>query len=155
MKVEYSDKFLSAEPSIFLAGPTSRACGLTEWRQTALNFLAFYKFNGTVYVPENSNDEQYDYNIQVEWEREHLNKSTVILFWVPREIHTLPGFTTNVEFGYWMAKYPKKCIYGRPDNAENTRYLDWLYTEETGRKPIKFLSELVTGAIELAEELSK
>jgi hypothetical protein len=55
----------------------------------------------------------------------------MILFWIPRELDKMPAFTTNVEFGYWLAKTPSRIIYGRPDNARKIKYLDWLYKKES------------------------
>lgn len=50
------------------------------------------------------------------WERMALTEATVIMFWVPRSLPDMAGFTTNVEFGYWMPT--KKVIYGRPNTAK-------------------------------------
>jgi hypothetical protein len=37
----------------------------------------------------------------------------------------MPAITTNVEFGRYVGS--GKCMYGRPDDSEKNRYLDWLY----------------------------
>jgi hypothetical protein len=34
-------------------------------------------------------------------------------------------------------------LYGRPDGAPNTRYLDWLYEKLTNRKPENSLTEFM------------
>jgi 8-oxo-dGTP pyrophosphatase MutT (NUDIX family) len=60
----------------------------------------------------------------VEWENEGLNQADVIVFWIPRDLKKLPGFTTNVEFGLWVKS--GKVILGCPDNCPNperNRYL--------------------------------
>ena len=44
----------------------------------------------------------------------------------------MPAFTTNVEFGYYLCKNPRKVYYGRPDDSEKNKYLDWLFELETG-----------------------
>ena len=44
----------------------------------------------------------------------------------------MPAFTTNVEFGRYIGS--GRVVYGRPDNAEKCRYLDWLYQDVTGNK---------------------
>lgn len=92
-----------------------------------------------------------DYLDQVSWEREALTEATTILFWIPRSFPDMPALTTNVEFGYWM--HSGKIIYGRPDNAEKIKYLDWLYEEDYGMKPIDNLDELLEKAISLADKL--
>ena len=66
-----------------------------------------------------------DYTDQAAWEREALSEASTIVFWVPRELETMPAFTTNVEFGYWINR--NKIVYGRPDEARKIKYLDWLY----------------------------
>ena len=62
----------------------------------------------------------------------------------------LCGLTTNVEFGYWLKS--GKCIYGRPDTAQRTRYLDWLYNLEYKKEPHNNLEELLKEAIVLANK---
>ena len=85
--------------------------------------------------------------------------ATVVLFWVPRVIDRslptlgMPAFTTNVEFGFHIGKNPAKVIYGHPEGAPKTRYLDALYTEHTGRQPSTTLEETITQAIACAKAL--
>ena len=56
----------------------------------------------------------------------------------------------NVRFGYWLKS--RKCIYGRPDNAYRTDYLDWLYNLEYNKKPINSLEKLLEQAVKMSEE---
>ena len=65
------------------------------------------------------------------------------------------AFTTNVEFGYWISKNSDKIIYGRPEESEKNKYLDWLYQVETGKKPINDLSNLLQEAIKMTSESQK
>jgi len=143
MKVNYYQK------SIFLAGPTPRSEGVKSWRPNALEILSSLGFDGVVYVPEHKEKAKYFYDDQVEWERAGLMNAQIIIFWVPREIETMPAFTTNVEFGYYLAKSPSKVVYGRPNDAPKNRYLDWLYGKETNKKPASSLDELLNEAIKL------
>ena len=114
-------------PSIFLAGPTSRSKNIKSWREDAINILKQLKFDGIVYIPEcDFSSSSFDYNEQVSWEWEAMEEADIIAFWIPRS-EELPGFTTNVEFGYWIAKNKFKVYYGRPDNAIKNKYLDKLY----------------------------
>ncbi len=150
MIVNYSDKpVLKGKKSIFLAGPTPRSINVKSWRPEAIEILNSLKFDGIVYVPEREFDDRtFDYIKQVWWEREGLHNADVIVFWVPRAISDMPAFTTNVEFGYWLAKNKEKVIYGRPDSAEKIRYLDWLYQTETKRLPINNLRDTLKKRLE-------
>jgi len=153
MIINYSDKpVLKGKNSIFLAGPTPRSLDVETWRKEAIRILNELGFDGIVYVPELEVDNRtFNYDNQVWWEREALYNSNVIVFWIPRSAQ-LPAFTTNVEYGYWIAKNSNKIIYGRPDDSEKNRYLDWLYQTETGNKPINNLEELLKNAVKLANE---
>lgn len=131
MKVVYSDQKAPSEVvenSIFLAGPTPRDEETPSWRPEALKILKKIKYSGTVFVPEMKvKKKAYDYDTQVEWEWNCLHSSDVIVFWVPRELEKMPGFTTNVEFGFYLAEGDSLVLYGRPEWAAKKGYLDWLY----------------------------
>ncbi len=113
--------------SIFLAGPTYRVTKGNVvpkgWRAEALNILEEKGFDGVVYVPEYSDVQPADwtYSRQVDWERTALSISKIILFWIPRDIKTLPAFTTNIEFGEWLNS--GKIVVGAPSNAAHIRYI--------------------------------
>jgi hypothetical protein len=80
-------------------------------------------FPGTVFVPE-SPDGELDprfYEDQLAWEWDALEIATLIVFWVPRNLTTLPAFTTNIEFGmYWNSG---KILAGAPNDAPKNEYL--------------------------------
>jgi hypothetical protein len=142
MKISYSDKPLTVERnSIFLAGPTPRSLDVKSWRPDAIKFLERLEYPGQVIVPERETWEGTDYIDQVEWENTGLNDCAVIVFWVPRDLKTMPGFTTNIEAGMYIKS--NRMLYGRPDNAPKNRYLDWLYKESLGREPIDTLKALM------------
>ncbi len=153
MIINYSDKsVLKGKKSIFLAGPTPRSIDVETWRKEAISILNELGFDGIVYVPELEVDNRtFNYENQVWWEREALYNASTIIFWIPRSTQ-LPAYTTNVEYGYWIAKNSDKCLYGRPDDSERNKYLDWLYHTETGRTPINNLEELLKDAVKLANE---
>ena len=155
MIVNYSDEEIKTnKKSIFLAGPTPRSPEVKSWRPQALKFLEQLGFDGLVYVPEHKTKVKYDYTDQVNWERSGLDNANLIVFWVPREINTMPAFTTNVEFGFFLAKTPNKVLYGRPDNAEKMRYLDWLYQKETEKLPFHTLEDTLKSAVDLLNHSS-
>lgn len=118
--------------SIFLAGPTPRtpAPGEPEtpsWRPEAIALLRDIGFTGTVFVPEAADGKPHkEYDHQVSWEWEGLSQATVVAFWVPRVLKTMPAMTTNVEFGYLAAS--GKLVLGAPDGASKMGYLKALAT---------------------------
>lgn len=119
--------------SIFLAGPSYRPyCPNSEslyaeydsncWRTDAIRFLATQDFKGTVFIPElREYSSEWTYSRQVDWEIKALEKATVILFWIPRNLETLPGFTTNIEFGKYMSS--GKIVVGAPPDTPHTQYI--------------------------------
>lgn len=150
MKINYSDQeVVKGEKSIFLAGPTPRGENVESWRTEACRLLEQKGFDRLVYVPEYSTwKPKADYVDQAMWEREALTSATVIVFWIPRELPDMPAFTTNVEFGYWL--HSGKVIYGRPDKAPKTKYLDWLYKLDYEKDAYDNLESLLDEAIKMA-----
>lgn len=109
-------------PSIFLAGPSPREESHPNWRPEALGILRDLDFNGLVFIPLPRDGKWLDdYDAQVLWERTYLKGSTVIAFWIPRDLETLPGFTTNVEYGMFLES--GKIVLGYPQGAPKMRYL--------------------------------
>lgn len=122
MKVVYTHEPILVRPSIFLAGPTPRSSEVLSWRPEALALLEGFGFEGSVLVPESRTGRcLLDLPDQVNWELDSLDVADVVAFWVPRDLETLPGFTTNVEFGYLVRS--GKCVLGAPPHAPKTQYL--------------------------------
>lgn len=153
MIINYSDQeVIKGRKSIFLAGPTPRGENVVSWRTEVCKILDQMGFDGVIYVPEYSTwKPKADYVDQAMWERIALTNTTVILFWIPRELPDMPAFTTNVEFGYWL--HSGKVIYGRPNDASKIKYLDWLYKLDYGKNPYEDLHSLLEASIELANNL--
>ncbi|HXV26529.1 MAG TPA: nucleoside 2-deoxyribosyltransferase domain-containing protein [Candidatus Paceibacterota bacterium] len=109
-------------PTIFLAGPTPRKeRPVPSWRPAALQILADTGFNGNVIVPEPAPGDGWpEYAEQVRWEHRWLNRADVVLFWVPRDMVTMPAMTTNVEFGMFMRS--GKAVVGAPRHAPHMQY---------------------------------
>lgn len=113
-----------AAPCIFLAGPTPRPDQRTvaSWRPRALRELARQGFDGTVIVPEPAPGEAWPrYREQVLWEHRNLAAADCVLFWVPRDMDTLPAMTTNIEYGMYM--HSGKTVLGAPRGAPHLRYM--------------------------------
>ncbi|HEX2859372.1 MAG TPA: nucleoside 2-deoxyribosyltransferase domain-containing protein [Alphaproteobacteria bacterium] len=110
--------------SLFLAGPTPRDKNTPSWRPEALAMLEKLGFTGTVFVPE---DEEWGlsdviYHEQTRWEIEALGASSVVVFWIPRDLAHMPAFTTNTEYGLCVALIPDFMVLGCPDTAKKVAY---------------------------------
>ncbi|WP_052025303.1 nucleoside 2-deoxyribosyltransferase domain-containing protein [Asticcacaulis sp. AC402] len=113
--------------SLFLAGPSPRGQGEPDWRKQACAHLNQIGFDGAVYNPlprDGLYNPNYDHGAQIDWELEHLAKAGTIVFWIPRDLVMLPGFTTNVEFGRFSRR--GNVVLGYPDAAPKMRYLHHL-----------------------------
>lgn len=123
MDVIYARQLLPQ--SIFLAGPTPRDPSVPSWRPEAIEILKQLGFNGTVFVPEDKDwGPKPNYDAQVEWEWCAIDVSTIVVFWVPRELETMPAFTTNVEFG--LEARNGKAVFGCPPGSPKNHYLEKL-----------------------------
>ena len=149
MKVIYAQEDISIEgKSVFLAGPTPRGKHVESWRPEAIKLFRTFKFDGTLLIPEMKGGfaDNFEYSDQIEWEEEGMNKSDLVMFWIPRKIGTMPAFTTNIEFGYWLAKDILKIMLGIPPTAEKMRYIKY-YAGKVNIKYEKSLIRLVSSTI--------
>lgn len=109
------------DKAIFLAGPTPRSEKVRSWRPEALRILELLKYDGVVFVPEPRGGQfERDYDANTDWEERSLHLSDCIVFWVPRNLKTMPAFTTNDEWGHW--KNSGKVVFGAPSEAQKIRY---------------------------------
>jgi hypothetical protein len=157
LKIIYSDMRTVTSPmSIFLAGPTPRDKDTKGWREDAIDYLKSINFKGYVYIPERSDgwNFNFEYKEQIEWEEEALIKASVILFWIPRELEKMPGFTTNIEWGYWTARKPQKLILGAPKDAPKMDYLRY-YADKLNIPSFKKLNKALDAAVEKLEYEAK
>ena len=113
--------------SVFLAGPTPRSATVKSWRPDMIKELRDAGFKGEIVIPEYKNEyerkkpKSFVYDKRISWEVHWLKKSNAILFWVPRNMSTMPALTTNIEFGEFM--HSEKVILGYPENAEHVQYM--------------------------------
>jgi hypothetical protein len=145
------------QKSIFLAGPTPRDPQTESWRQEALTILEalaiLEPFDGQVFVPEADDWTAHNnYDAQVNWEWEAIDQSTVVVFWIPRDLVSMPAFTTNVEFGLKIQS--GRVILGHPTNAPKCGYLDAL-ASRFNTPVYSTLSDTLRAAIERANELHR
>ncbi|MFJ5288603.1 nucleoside 2-deoxyribosyltransferase domain-containing protein [Streptomyces sp. NPDC088348] len=129
VRIVWARETLPTGPSVFLAGPTPRLGGDVEsWRPNAVKELAT-RWTGkqplTVLTPESRGGKRAKhYDDQVEWETAARAVADAILFWIPRDLRTMPGMTTNVEFG--LDAPTGRAVLGCPPdcpNPERNRYL--------------------------------
>lgn len=143
--------------SIFLAGPTPRATKYPEaeigrsWRPDAIELIRQKGIVEKVYNPEYITP-KFDYDHQVDWEFAALKAAKVILFWVPRDLKLMPGFTTNVEFGYWLGKQPEKVVLGFPPEADKMMYLKHM-ARLHGVPIFNTLEDTIDGAVKKMEPI--
>lgn len=136
--------------SVFLAGPTPRDKHVVSWRPQAIALFESMGYDGSLYIPEPRDGiYSHDYENQAEWEHDGIDTAGVVMFWVPRDVNGgMPAFTTNVEFG-WVARrayeegHPERVFYGRPDNAEKCKYLDWMHQRYLHKAPYNDLESMV------------
>ncbi len=146
MDVRYVSDPSVINNSVFLAGPTPRRNDVPSWRPDAIEALRVAGFTGQVFVPERREGAQFDYVSQVEWEEHHLKFAGCILFWVPRNMDTMPALTTNVEFGMWYDS--GKVILGVPEGAVRCSYLTY-YAKKTGVPVVTTLPDAARAVIQM------
>ncbi|MCI2421551.1 nucleoside 2-deoxyribosyltransferase domain-containing protein [Saccharopolyspora sp. K220] len=139
--------------SVFLAGPTPRSGAVESWRPAAIRELAA-QWTGaeplTVLSPESRDGKRAEhYDDQVDWETDARSVATTILFWIPRDVKSLPGFTTNVEFGLDVTT--GKAVLGCPPecpNPERNRYL--IYVARRHAVPVcETLTDTAVAALDI------
>ncbi|MFC0602298.1 nucleoside 2-deoxyribosyltransferase domain-containing protein [Streptomyces palmae] len=145
---------IPAGPSVFLAGPTpDKSAPVPSWRPTAVAALSA-QWTGnqplTVLSPESRGGTRAArYEEQVDWETAARGAASAILFWIPRDMRTLPGMTTNVEFGLDVSS--GRAVLGVPPdcpNPERNRYL--VYVARRHGVPVcETLPDAVTAALAL------
>jgi nucleoside 2-deoxyribosyltransferase-like protein len=145
------------DTAVFLAGPTPRDPAVASWRPEAVELLRRRWLDSgrgrlVVFVPEiEGGGLGRGWVEQVEWEEACLNASDVIAFWVPRDMATLPGLTTNVEWGRWESS--GKVVLGTPPGAPATRYLRY-YAAKVGAPTADTLDATMGAALTLALALA-
>lgn len=131
--------------SIFLAGPTPRDPSVPSWRPEAIAVLEAAGYDGCVFVPEPRDGEWHrNYDGQVSWEEEGLQRADCIVFWVPRDMTKMPALTTNDEWGAW--KTSGKAVFGAPAGAPHVKYQQY-YAKKFGVPSATTLAETLAHAV--------
>ncbi|MFZ2050422.1 MAG: nucleoside 2-deoxyribosyltransferase domain-containing protein [Solirubrobacteraceae bacterium] len=121
----YAFEPLPAHPArlVYLAGPIDRESPATDWHGEAIRELRSAEFDGSIVVPapRPGSVERRDAAEQISWEHAAMSRADAILFWIPRVLWSLPGLTTNLEWGIWHDS--GKAVLSAPPNAPRMRYL--------------------------------
>ncbi len=149
---------IPAGPSVFLAGPTPAPGSDTpSWRPDAVQALAD-AWTGTeplvVLSPESRGGVRAErYGEQVWWEMRARSLASVVMFWIPRCMATMPGMTTNVELGFDLGRNRLVVLGAPPDcpDPERNRYLIAL-AEMEGAPVRETLADAAAEAIRLIAE---
>ncbi|MDH6544118.1 nucleoside 2-deoxyribosyltransferase domain-containing protein [Streptomyces sp. SPB4] len=145
---------IPAGPSVFLAGPTpDKSAPVPSWRPGAADALAAQWAGAqplTILSPESRHGRRADrYETQVDWETDARAAATAVLFWIPRDLKTMPAMTTNVEFGLDVST--GRAVLGCPPdcpNPERNRYL--IYVARRHGVPVRTtLTDTVAAALAL------
>ncbi len=132
---------------IYLAGPVPRDNGAGAWHPEAIDELARAGFLGTIAVPRLPPDAAPDAASQVRWECAAMSRADALLFWVPRALWSLPGLTTDLEWGIWHDS--GKAVLGAPPDAPRMRYLRF-YAELAGAPQANSLRDAARAATAIA-----
>jgi hypothetical protein len=92
------------------------------------------------------------YEHQVDWETAARAAATCVLFWIPRDVRSLPGRTTNVEFG--LDAGTGRAVLGCPPdcpNPERNRYLAYV-AYRLGVPVAESLSATVSAALAIVRK---
>ena len=115
----------SMTKSLFLAGPSPRNSDHHNWRAEAIQILQQRGYDGDVYLPlPRDGIFPEDYIGHVDWEQNAMERSDIVVFWIPRDLEDLPGFSTNVEFGQKCSN--RNIVLGYPEGAPKTKFLQFL-----------------------------
>lgn len=111
------------DASVFLAGPVPRDPDVPSWHPEAIALLR-KRWAGpgrlTVFAPEPRGGVAVEGTHSMAWEEAGLRRCDVVLFWIPRDMSTMPGLTTNIEWGIWHAS--GKAVLGVPPEAVGVDY---------------------------------
>lgn len=117
---------------IFLAGPIQ---GTWDWQSVAIQYIQKLNLDLNIASPRRNDDSwKFNYNEQVDWETNHLNKAAqngVILFWMAKETEhdcsRAYAQTTRFEFAEWKTKYhfdkKIKLAIGIEDGYTGAKYI--------------------------------
>lgn len=114
--------------TIFLAGPCPRHDYSDDWRNKFIQDIRDTGLTGTTFItPTNDMYDETNLNeleLQTDWELESMENSEIIVFNLDKSPEH-PGFTTNIEVGYWLRDKEKCLVFYCPEGNTygSNRYL--------------------------------
>lgn len=143
---------LSSDPlSVFLSGPSS-----TFWRQDLMDLL---RFEALVLLDPTLAFKKNNRFFQVTWEHDHIDKSDVILVWLPEEESLNSAFhslETLFELGRFVEMRDKILVLGIHPNYPQREELELQVKKLRRDVPIVDSLEGVVGSLkELADHKGK
>jgi len=121
----YALEPLPAPPArvVYLAGPVDREAPETDWHAHAITELRTSGFGGSIVIPvlRPGTAKRPGADARIAWEHAAMSRADALLFWIPRALWTLPGLTSNLEWGIWHDS--GKAVLGAPAEAPRMRYL--------------------------------
>lgn len=138
-------------PIVAALGPTPRTADVKSWRPSFIQALKDFNYKGTILIPETrDNIWKHNYDNQIEWEHEMLEKANLLTFWIPREMKTMPALTTNIEIGLYFKS--GKILYGRPVESVKNSYIDYCYKKFCNKTPYNNIYDLAKNAVKVLDE---
>lgn len=108
---------------LFLGGPIQ---GAEDWQNKVCDDLSDIN-NLVITNPRRDNYDGFNLDEQINWETEYLNKSDILMFWIPKEKEVIEGRvygqTTRFEVGEWVAKCHKKIVIGIDNEFPMKKYI--------------------------------
>lgn len=131
-------------PLVFLAGPIQ---GAPDWQVEASRLLGEISPCLHLANPRRGNAPgTVDYGMQVDWETHHLRLAAntgVILFWLAREIESIPGRayaqTTRFELAEWKMRHERdraRLVVGIEDGFSGARYIRHRFSRDCPQVPL-------------------
>lgn len=131
-------------PLVFLAGPIQ---GAPHWQADAIRWFTEHAPTLSVASPRRQDrSREFDFAGQVDWETHHLRwaaESGVILFWLAREVESVPGRayaqTTRFELAEWKVRHERdgvRLVVGIEDGFSGARYIRHRFGQDCPRVPL-------------------
>lgn len=137
-------ELLKGDKSIFLFGIKRNGKYETSWMEEACEKLEEKGFKGIVYIPSGKDEDR-------DWEVEAMANASVLACWVQEDVQTDKWWAMPFDLGKIFET--GKVIYGRPDDMDMSRHIDWLYDADYNAEPKNSLDDLVDQAIDVTKDV--
>jgi len=136
--------------TLYLADYSTEKPRISTWYQDALDILAQKQYDGSVYVPFIPDGSSFqDFSEQLVWHQTAMDRSDVIVFWIPGDSEQFTTYMTFTEFERRVKG--RNVIWGYPRNISRLNVMDEL-ARQYGVPIIHTLSEAVDCALRILGE---